>query len=106
MQENKTRQEFEAELVAKTWKDKAFKQELLSNPKATLTKEFGTPIPDNIEVRVLEENANTLYIVLPVEPGDLESEGELSEEALEAVAGGGTGGYLKSGNSYMINKTG
>lgn len=73
MPENKTRQEFEADLVAKAWKDKAFKQELLSNPKATLTKEFGTPIPNNIEVRVLEENPNTLYIVLPVEPVDLES---------------------------------
>lgn len=90
MESNITPQEFEADLVAKAWKDKAFKQELLSNPKATIAKEFGIPIPDNIEVRVLEENPNTLYIVLPVEPADLESEGEVSDEALEAIAGGRT----------------
>ncbi|WDD36983.1 NHLP leader peptide family RiPP precursor (plasmid) [Nostoc sp. UHCC 0926] len=91
MPQNKTRQEFEADIVAKTWKDEGFKQELLSNPKSTITKEFGTLIPDNIQVRVVEENPNTLYIVLPVKPADLESEeGELSENALEAVAGGAT----------------
>ena len=95
MESNKTRQEFEANLAAKAWKDKAFKQELLTNPKATIAKEFGTPIPDNIEVKVLEENPNTLYILLPVEPVDLESEGELSDEALKAVAGG-RDTYMKS----------
>ncbi|GAA6615653.1 NHLP leader peptide family RiPP precursor [Scytonema sp. NUACC26] len=94
MQENKTRQEFEADLVAKAWKDEAFKQELLTNPKATLSKEFGTSIPDNIQVRVLEENPNTLYLVLPVKPADLEGEGELSENALEAVAGGASVGII------------
>ena len=94
MQENKTRQEFEADIVAKAWQDEAFKQELLSNPKATLTKEFGTPIPDSIQVRVLEENPNTLYLVLPVKPADLEGQGELSENALEAVAGGTSVGII------------
>ncbi len=96
MTENKSRQEFEADLVAKAWKDEAFKQELLSNPKATISKEFGTPIPDNIEVRVLEENPQTLYIVLPMKPADIQGEGELSEEALETVAGGlgCRGGYV------------
>ncbi len=88
MSENKSRQELEADLVAKAWEDEGFKQELLSNPKATLTKEFGIPIPGSIEVRVLEENPNTLYVVLPVKPADLQGEGELSEDALEAIAGG------------------
>ncbi len=105
MPENKSRQEFEADLVAKSWKDEAFKQDLLSNPKATISKEFGTPIPDNIEVRVLEENPTTLYIVLPVKPVDLEAEGELSDEALEAVAGG-SGGFIKYSNNEWIFGTG
>ncbi|WDD36982.1 NHLP leader peptide family RiPP precursor (plasmid) [Nostoc sp. UHCC 0926] len=94
MPQNKTRQEFETDLVAKAWNDEGFKQELLSNSKATLTKEFGTPIPDNIEVRVVEENPNTLYIVIPVKPANLEGEGELSENALEAVAGGAVIGVI------------
>ncbi|NMG05529.1 NHLP leader peptide family RiPP precursor [Brasilonema sp. UFV-L1] len=99
MPENKTRQEFEADLVAKAWKDDAFKQELLSNPKAIIAKESGVQVPDNIEVRVLEENPNILYLVLPVKPADLEGEGELSEEALEAVAGGSGGFLVYSGKS-------
>lgn len=99
--QGKTRQEIETEIAVKAWKDEVFKQELLSNPKATLSKEYGVPIPDNIEVRVLEENPNTLYMVLPVKPADLEGEGELSEEALEAVAGGG-GGYIKYSHGQWI----
>jgi hypothetical protein len=101
MTESKSRQEFEADLVAKSWKDEAFKQELISNPKATISREFGTPIPDNIEVRVVEENPNTLYIVLPMKPADLEGDGELSDDALEAVAGGG-GGYIKYSRNQWI----
>lgn len=99
--QGKSRQEMESEIAAKVHKDPAFKQELLSNPKATLSKEYGFSIPDNIEVRVLEENPSTLYIVLPMVPADLEGSGELSEAALEAVAGG-AGGYIANTKAGII----
>ena len=86
--EGKTRQELEQEIVAKAWKDEAFKQQLLSNPKKTIAKEIGIEPPENIEVRVLEVSSNTIYFVIPMKPSEMEAEGELSEEALEAVAGG------------------
>jgi hypothetical protein len=79
-----TRVEIEERLIAKAWQDPAFKQELISNPKDTIAKE-GISLPDTIEVRVVEENANTLCFVIPAQPNSTE---ELSEAELEAIAGG------------------
>lgn len=59
------RQELEALVIAKAREDQAFKQTLLNNPKAAIEQEQGEPLPANIEVRVLEENPDALYIVLP-----------------------------------------
>ncbi len=81
----KNREEALAPVVAKAWKDEKFKKELISNPKAVINKEFGVQIPDNVNVKVVEENANNLYIILPMKP---QREGELTDEQLEAVAGG------------------
>lgn len=88
-QHTPTRQEMEAQIIAKAWQDDAFKQELLSNPRATVIRELGlTEAPDNLDIKVVEENPNTLYIVLPMKPV-APTGSELSEEELEAVAGGG-----------------
>ncbi len=80
----KGREEALASVIAKAWKDDKFKKDLISNPKAVISKEFGVQIPDNVNVKVLEENANNLYIILPEKPVT----GQLSDEQLEAVAGG------------------
>jgi hypothetical protein len=84
----RSRQEIEAHLVAKTWKDESFKQQLLSNPKAVIEKEFGVQLPAELNVQIVEEDAQTLYINLPMRPDF--SGTELSDRDLEAVAGGGT----------------
>lgn len=85
-EKKRTRREFETELIAKAWKDAAFKQELLSNSKAVYARDLEQQLPEHLEVRVVEEDSNTLYLVLPKSPQVSE---ELSDEALEAVAGGG-----------------
>lgn len=84
-EKRKSREEALAPVVAKAWKDEKFKKELISNPKAVISKEFGVQIPDNVNVKVLEENANNLYIILPTRP---QVEGELTDEQLQDVAGG------------------
>jgi hypothetical protein len=82
----RTRKDIEAHIIAQAWKDEAYKQELFSNPKAVIEREFGVQMPAEVSVRVMEENPTNLYFVLPMRP-DL-SEVELSEEQLEGVAGG------------------
>lgn len=84
------RQDLEAQLVAKAWKDEEFKQELIRNPKAVLEREVsrlepGAKVPENLDVRVLEETPDTLYVVLPPKPGA--ERGELSDEDLDNEEG-------------------
>ena len=79
------RKNIEAHIIAKTWKNTAYKEELLSNPKLVYEKELNTEFSPEINVEVLEEDSKTFYFVLPVCP----EISELSEEQLEAIAGGG-----------------
>jgi Nitrile hydratase, alpha chain len=89
------RQELEAGLLARAVKDDAFRRALLDDPKGTLERELGVRLPAGVRLTVLEETATRRYLVLPPDP--LRPAGELSEEELEAVAGGtcnpGTGCY-------------
>lgn len=93
--EQRSRQEIEAHIIAKAWKNEAYKQELLNNSKAVIEQEFGLQLADDINVQVVEEDADSLYLVLPMQPDS--STEELSEDQLEAVAGGrGIGGLVKA----------
>jgi hypothetical protein len=84
-----TRFEFEQKLIQRAWEDENFKQELLNNPKAVYARESGEELPNALEIEVIQETANKVYLVLPNNPAPaITGEGELSEEALEAVAGG------------------
>jgi hypothetical protein len=82
------RAEMERTLVQRSLEDEDFRQRLLDDPKGTVEQEIGSPLPESIEVRVVEESAQTLYLVLPFTPAVGEG-GELSDQVLEAVAGGG-----------------
>ncbi|MBO3458657.1 NHLP leader peptide family RiPP precursor [Aetokthonos hydrillicola Thurmond2011] len=98
----RTRREIEAHIIAQAWKDNAYKQELLNNSKTVIEQEFGVQIPDDIKVNVLEENPTTLYFVLPVRP-EISGQ-ELSDEQLEAIAGGTTPyEALKSALSFLAS---
>jgi hypothetical protein len=73
----RTRKDLEIHLITRALKDEAFKQELLANPKAVVEKELGTKLSEELEINVLEETEDTLYMVLPCNPYEGMSEEEL-----------------------------
>ena len=70
-------------LVAKAWEDEAFKADLLADPMRVF-KDNGIEVPHGIEIRMVENTADTMHFILPPEPSD-----ELSDEQLAGAAGGG-----------------
>ena len=70
------------QVVARAWRDEAFKQRLLSDPAGVLREE-GIEVPAGQQVRLVENTDQVLHLVLPQKPRDL------SDEQLDQVAGGG-----------------
>jgi hypothetical protein len=81
------RAEAERPLVQRSLQDEDFRQRLLDDPKGSVEQELATRLPEDVEVRVVEESAQSIYLVLPVRSADLQT-GELSDQDLEQVAGG------------------
>lgn len=69
-------------IVARTWRDPAFKEKLIADPHGVL-KEAGFAVPAGMTVSVVENTAKHFHLVLPPKPT-----GELSDEALDGVSGG------------------
>ena len=72
------------QLLLKVWQDPKFKLRLVADPRAVLQEE-GLPVPAGKAVRVVEDTAETMHLVLPRKPAEKE---ELTDEQLEQVAGG------------------
>jgi Nitrile hydratase, alpha chain len=81
------RAEMERSIVQRSMEDEDFRQRLLDDPKGTVEQELATQLPEDVEVSVVEESQQTIYLVLPFRSADLPA-GELSDQQLEAVAGG------------------
>src|SRR5262245_16271279 len=81
-----SRRTAEEMLVQKAAQDDAFRTQLLTNPKATISHALGIAIPAGIEIKVLEETSRTLYLVLPRSTANQ----ELVEAELESAVGGTT----------------
>jgi hypothetical protein len=81
------RVEVERRLVQRSIEDESFRQRLLEDPRAAVEEELGTRLPEGVQVNAVEETADTIYLVLP-SSSPVEEGGELSDQDLEAVAGG------------------
>ena len=62
------------------YKSRAYRARVVSEPRAVLS-EFGTNLPDNVELRVHDSTADMRYLVIPRQPPGTEgmSEDELAE---------------------------
>jgi Nitrile hydratase, alpha chain len=81
------RAEIEGRLIQRSVEDDAFRRRLLEDTRAAMEEELGTRLPEGVEVRAVEEMADTIYLVLPNASAAGET-AELSDQELEAVAGG------------------
>ena len=73
----------------------SYRAALLKNPKAVLEGQLGTKIPDSIHVKAIEESADTMYVIVPYVA---QAGAELTDSALEMVAGG-------KGDSYDCHES-
>lgn len=81
------RTEMERRIVRRSLEDESFRQQLLADPKAAVERELGTPLPEGVRVVAVEETTDTVFLVLPHTSTGSRA-GELSDQDLEAVAGG------------------
>ncbi len=73
-----------AKAIARAWADAAYKAKLLSDPHAALA-EAGVEIPEGVTVKVVENTADNVHLVLPAMPANV---GELSDDEQEKLVGG------------------
>jgi hypothetical protein len=83
--------EMERRLINRSLEDEEFRQRLLDDPRGTIEQELGSRLPESTEVRVVQESKDTIYLVLPGRA--VAHGGELSDQELEEVSGGGTVAY-------------
>ena len=57
--------EIREHLVSKACSDEAFRESLLSDPKAAIEAELGITFPEDFTVEVHEEMRDTSHLVLP-----------------------------------------
>jgi hypothetical protein len=60
-----SRAEMERRLLERSLEDEDFRQRLLDDPKAAVEQELGRGLPEGVQVRAVEESADTIYLVLP-----------------------------------------
>ena len=73
-------------IISKAWEDEAFKATLLDDPVSAIESLAGQPLDLKGKKIVVtdQSDTSTMYINIPHNPADV----ELTEEELEAVAGG------------------
>ncbi|MDE0454545.1 MAG: NHLP leader peptide family RiPP precursor [Gammaproteobacteria bacterium] len=69
------------QIVEKSALDAEFRQQLLADPKNTISKELDIAIPDSMTIQVHESDMQTVHLALPPDPN-------ITEEQLEAISAG------------------
>ena len=88
---------FKTDIVRLAVQDPAFRAARLSDPKGTVERTLGHPLPESFAVEVIQESAKRMYLVLPLaiaeaeealSSSDKSEDDVLSGSPLEHVAGG------------------
>jgi hypothetical protein len=68
-------------------KDESFRKHLIENPSAAIEAETGWNILGKVNIKVLEEDPKTVYLVIPKFPNQI-MEVDLNNAELDSIAGG------------------
>ena len=79
------RHDLEDMINAHAWKSPAYKQKLLTNPRAAFSELTGASLPSDVSIKVIEEGKNECVIVLHPLPSNAAN---MNEEKLRKVTGG------------------
>jgi hypothetical protein len=74
-----------APIVARAWEDEAFRAALLRDPRGTLRREYGIEIPVGLQIEILEEKADTSYLVIPPDPTASGDDTKAQDQVLRAL---------------------
>ena len=69
------------QIVEKSALDADFRQQLIADPKATISQELGISMPESMTIKIHESDMQTVHVALPPDPN-------ISEEQLEAISAG------------------
>ncbi len=69
------------QIIDKSAVDADFRQQLLADPKSTISTELGITIPDSMNIKIHQSDMQTVHVALPPDPN-------ITEEQLEAVSAG------------------
>ena len=70
-------------VMEKAGEDASFREALLADAKSAISQEFHLTLPDGLEIKVHENDGNTVHLPLPAKP-EILKEGQLDQ-----VTGGG-----------------
>lgn len=85
MSQGINRTELEEIIVKQATSNPKYRELLLQNPRELVERQIGESLPANVQVKVIQESANEVYIRLPY---NVAEGAELADEDLEQVAGG------------------
>ncbi len=100
------KQEIVEAVISKAWEDTNFRKELIADPYQAIEKLTGVKVvlPEGKSLVITDQtDKSKVYVNIPAEP-EVENM-ELTEEQLEAVAGGGQKIWSNFVNSLFPNLT-
>ena len=98
-----TRDEIEDIVIGNAVKHPEYRAALIKNPKKVIETQLNNKLPDGLNVKVVQETGDTIYLRLPHK---ITEGSELSDADLEQVAGGkGFGSDDTSTTTYTCNES-
>lgn len=89
--------DLETEIVERALKDPQFREKLVGNPREAIVSELEARLPEGLDIKVIEQEPDTVCLVLPPAQQLIDAQDQLSESELSRVAGGITDGCHKVG---------